>query len=67
MNEIVDLKTLPIDLQERIRDLLKCKENDNKDIDIYWSELYGSINSSQHGREITKEVADYLRDKYLGI
>lgn len=63
----IDIKTLPIDLQERIADIIKCWENDNYDLDIYYSELYGSINSAQHGREITKEVADYLRDEYLGI
>lgn len=28
-------------------------------------ELYGSINSAQHGYEITEETADYLRSKYL--
>ena len=35
--------------------------------DCLWCELYGSINGSQHGGEITKEVADYLRAKYLGL
>ena len=35
--------------------------------DCLWGELYGSINSAQWDNVITKEQADYLRDKYLGI
>ena len=34
-------------------------------LDCLWDELYGSINASQWGWEITKEQADYLRAKYL--
>ena len=34
-------------------------------LDCLWDELYGSINASQWGWEITKEQADYLRQKYL--
>lgn len=36
-------------------------------LDCYWCELYGSINSAQYDNEITKEQADYLRHKYLGL
>ena len=64
----LDERTLPLDIQERIRDLLECEsKNDTLHLDIYWSELYGSINASQHGGEISKELADFLREKYLGI
>lgn len=34
-------------------------------MDCLWGELYGSINACQWGDEITKEHADYLRNKYL--
>lgn len=64
----VDFKTLPLDIKDRITDLLECEKNaDFLHHDIYWCELYGSINSSQHGREISKQMADFLREKYLGI
>lgn len=65
----LDERTLPLSIQKDIKALKECQkpENKNKDIDIYWSELYGSINGSQHGGEISKEIVDYLREKYLGI
>jgi len=64
----LDERTLPLDIQERIRDLLECEsKKDTLHMDIYWGELYGSINASQHGGEISKELADFLREKYLGI
>ena len=48
----IDERTLPIDLQERIKDFIKCIEEDNsKNLDIYWGELYGSINSSARQRD----------------
>ncbi|WP_346745282.1 hypothetical protein [uncultured Campylobacter sp.] len=65
---VLDERTLPLDIQERIRDLLECEsKNDTLHLDIYWGELYGFINASQHGGEISKELADFLREKYLGI
>ena len=39
----------------------------NFDLSLYWSELYTTINISQLSKEITKDEADYLRKKYLGI
>ena len=43
---MIDERTLPIDIQERIKDFVKCVEEDSsKNLDIYWGELYGSINS----------------------
>lgn len=69
MQEIeLDERTLPIYLQKDIKAFDDCvKANDKLHLDIYWSELYGSINSAQYGYEISKEVADYLREKYLGL
>lgn len=62
-------KTLPVDIQERIKDFkneyLKAKEGKSYSLDLMADELYGSINSAQHGFEISKETADYLRSKYL--
>ncbi|MGF0039146.1 hypothetical protein ACQRBF_00055 [Peptoniphilaceae bacterium SGI.131] len=64
---MIDERTLPIYLQ---KDITQFKEGlDNKDIsiDIYWCELYGSINSAMVDMEISKEVASFLRKKYLKI
>ena len=36
-------------------------------LDCLFDEVYGSINSAYHGREITNEQAVYLRKKYLGL
>lgn len=59
------LKTLPPYLQKDINNLLKEINNkDSKIIDCLLCEVYGSINSALYSNEITKEEADYLRDKY---
>ncbi len=66
----IDERTLPLAIQKDIQALLDYQQsniNPKLNLDLYWCELYGSINSSQHGNEISKEVADYLREKYLGI
>lgn len=66
----LDERTLPLAIQHDIKALLDYKNSNitpKLSLDLYWCELYGSINSSQHGNEISKEVADYLREKYLGI
>lgn len=66
----IDERTLPLCIQHDIKALVDYQnsdENPKMRLDLYWCELYGSINSSQHGNEISKEVADYLREKYLGI
>ncbi len=36
-------------------------------IDCLWSEVYGSINSAYYDNEISREQAEYLRKKYLGL
>ncbi|MDA3048219.1 MULTISPECIES: hypothetical protein [unclassified Campylobacter] len=65
---ILDERTLPLYLQQDIQAYKACIEaNDKLHLDLYWGELYGSINSAQYGYEISKEIADYLRKKYLGI
>jgi len=66
----LDERTLPLAIQHDIKALLDYQNSDitpKLNLDLYWCELYGSINCSQHGNEISKEVADYLREKYLGI
>lgn len=64
----IDERTLPLSIQKDI-EALKAYWRGESDIaeDLLWCELYGSINGSQHGNEISKEVADILRKKYLGI
>ncbi|WP_276953317.1 hypothetical protein [Helicobacter rodentium] len=69
MQSQLDERTLPLAIQHDIKALLDYQNSNitpKLDLDLY-CELYGSINCSQHGNEISKEVADYLRDKYLGI
>lgn len=56
---------LPTDLQKAIQDYLDGIRNQVTYLDCLWDELYGSINASQWGWEISKEQADYLRTKYL--
>ena len=59
------LKTLPPYLQKDINNLLKEINNkDSKIIDCLLCEVYGSINSALYSNEITKEEADYLRNRY---
>lgn len=63
----LDEKILPIYLQNDLK-AWKDKNEDNKSIwDCLWCELYGSINSAQHENTISKDEADYLRQKYLGL
>lgn len=61
-------ETLPTLLQKDIEALKACYRGESKyDEDCLWCELYSTINIFQHGGGITKEVADYLRSKYLGM
>ena len=52
---------LPADLQKSIQDYLEGIRTQSSVLDCLWDELYGSINASQWGWEISKEQADYLR------
>ena len=69
-NIILDENALSPWLKKDLKKFLDCKNsnvNPNWDLSLYWSELYTSINISQLSKEITKEQAEYLRRKYLGI
>lgn len=69
MNRIViDEITLPLSIQKDIEALKSYHRGElNAPEDCLWGELYGSINGSQHGGEISKETANFLRAKYLGF
>lgn len=56
---------LPAHLQKALDEYLQGEKDRVSYMDCLWGELYGSINSSQWGDEITREQADYLRKKYL--
>lgn len=63
---LLDERTLPVDLQQDIKNWVKHKK-DPLYWDVFWDELYGTINMYQHAYEISEEIANYLRNKYLGI
>ncbi|CAM3107627.1 hypothetical protein STFE110948_02440 [Streptobacillus felis] len=67
MLENFDERTLPRYLKNDIDAWVNKNESNRHIWDCLWGELYGSINSAQHDFVISKEVADYLRNKYLGI
>ena len=56
---------LPADLQKAIDDYLEGIRAQVTCLDCLADELYGSINANQWGWDISKEQADYLRQKYL--
>ena len=56
---------LPAAIQKDIDAYLEGIRNQVTYLDCLWDELYGSINASQWGWEISKKQADYLRAKYL--
>lgn len=56
---------LPADLQKAIDDYLEGIRAQVTYLDCLADELYGSINANQWGWDISKEQADYLRQKYL--
>lgn len=55
---------LPPYLKNDIDALIRETKKGNMNIDLYFDEVYGSINSALYSYEITKEQADFLRDKY---
>lgn len=64
---MIDEKILPGYLQKDLQ-AWKEKNKDNENIWNYlWGELYSSINYAQHDSAISKDEADYLREKYLGL
>ncbi len=61
----IDEKTLPVYLKKDLEEWKNRNETNKTIWDCLWGELYGSINSAQYDNEISKEDADYLRNKYL--
>lgn len=58
---------LPPFLQHDIYALLEGKKKQVLYVDCLLDEVYGSINSAYYDGSISKEQADYLRQKYLGF
>ena len=56
---------MPAAIQKDIDAYLEGIRTQSSVLDCLADELYGSINASQWGWEISKEQADYLRAKYL--
>ncbi|MCY3025316.1 hypothetical protein [Aerococcus loyolae] len=63
----LDLKTLPTYIEKDIQALLNEQKVGGSFVGDIACELYGSINSAMWDKEISKEVADYLFSKYLGL
>nr|WP_314507763.1 hypothetical protein [uncultured Lachnoanaerobaculum sp.] len=60
-------KTLPRYLRNDIEAWVEGVKSNSSVLDCLWGELYGSINSAYYDREITEEMAKYLRKEYLGL
>ena len=61
-------KTLPLAVREDIEALKAYHKGDTSVVwEALWYRLYSTINSFQHNYDITEEMADYLRTKYLGL
>lgn len=58
-------RCIPKYLKHDIEEYLKYKDDPKCTyIDCLKDEIYGSINSALYSEELTKEQANYLRDKY---
>lgn len=68
----LDIEMLPKDIKDYILKIeqLQIEYKKHKKDRIKWEiadikmELIGSINASYYGNEISKSIADYLRNKY---
>lgn len=58
---------LPTFLDEGIKNLKRSAKKDNGTYDLYLSEVNSSINVCEIENLISKEQANYLREKYLEI
>lgn len=59
------MKGVPKYLKHDIEEYLKYKDDPKCTVkDCLIDEIYGSINSALYSEELTKEQANYLRDKY---
>lgn len=56
---------LPLSLNHALNEYIEGEKNKVSHLDCLWGELYGSINACQSDGRITKEQAEYLREKYL--
>ncbi|MDE7286063.1 MAG: helix-turn-helix transcriptional regulator [Lachnospiraceae bacterium] len=56
---------LPPSLKHSLDEYIEGEKKQVLHLDCLWGELYGSINACQWDGRITKEQADYLREKYL--
>lgn len=68
----INIEKYPYFLRHDIEELVKAENNVANGIPCYHidcleDELYGSISSAYYGKIISKEEAEYLRLKYLGI
>jgi hypothetical protein len=59
--------SLPIFLKDDIIAFEKGRANNSTLLDCLYNEVQGSINMAYYGNAITKDEADYLRWKYLGL
>lgn len=58
-------RCIPKYLKHDIEEYLKYKDDPKCTVkDCLIDEIYGSINSALYSEELTKEQANYLRDKY---
>jgi len=58
---------LPPYLKKDIIALQEGIKSNSSVLDCLYNEVQGSINSAFHGKEITREQADYLWEKYAGL
>lgn len=58
---------LPKYLIDSIKGLIKAEQENSSILDCWYDDVYGSINAAQHDNEISNEIANKLRKKYLGI
>ena len=56
---------LPRYLQRDLDAFKEGKRSGSTLLDCLWGELYGSINACQWNRSITRQEAEYPREKYL--
>lgn len=66
-NVLIDERTLPIYLKKDIDAFLQGEQDNCSYMDCLYGELQASINVAEWGEEITGDVADSLREKYLGL
>jgi hypothetical protein len=65
INEDALLASLPKYVRNDILALVDGYDNGSTVLDCLYNEVQGSINSALWDKEISKETADYLWDKYL--